>query len=68
MRSPQLRIHTLFNAAPDKAHRLSDALARLNDQYREFVVMAALIGMDNLMLDRLAFGNQRVGGFVSVVR
>lgn len=51
---PQL---TLLDAPPDRAHQLSDALDRLNDRYGEFVVTPALMmGMDNLILDRIAFG------------
>ena len=53
--SPQL---SLFDAPPDKAHRLSDAMDRLNDRYGEFVVTPALMmGMDNVILDRIAFGS-----------
>ncbi|NTU73322.1 hypothetical protein HGB07_04100 [Candidatus Roizmanbacteria bacterium] len=48
---------TLFDIDPDKKRNLSDALDRINDKYGEFVITPALmLGMDDLVLDRIAFG------------
>lgn len=41
----------------DKKRAVSDAVDSINDKYGEFVITPALMmGMDNLILDRIAFG------------
>ncbi len=47
---------TLFESV-DKERKVSDATDKINDRYGEGVIMPALmLGMDNLIIDRIAFG------------
>ena len=49
-----------FDLAPDRSHLVSDALDKINDRYGEFVITPALMmGMNGLVVDRIAFGNVR---------
>ncbi len=48
----------LFEKPSDKLHRLADAADIINDKYGEFVLAPALMmGMENEVLKRIAFGN-----------
>lgn len=48
---------SLFDNGTDKTRGVSDALDKINDRYGEFVITPALmLGMDNNILDRIAFG------------
>lgn len=47
----------LFETDQDRRWRASDALDAINDKYGEFVITPALmLGMQDLVLDRIAFG------------
>jgi DNA polymerase-4 len=47
----------LFDDEKTKKRSLSDSLDKINDRYGEYVVTPALMmGMENLILDRIAFG------------
>ncbi|MCX7996948.1 MAG: hypothetical protein N2691_04335 [Patescibacteria group bacterium] len=47
----------LFDEGPEKGRRLSEAVDRINDRYGEFVITPVLMmGMKDLVLDRIAFG------------
>jgi DNA polymerase IV len=40
-----------------KSHAVAEAMDRINDKYGEFVITPALmLGMDEVILDRIAFG------------
>jgi DNA polymerase-4 len=40
-----------------KAHAVADAMDKINDKYGEFVITPALMmGMDDTIIDRIAFG------------
>jgi hypothetical protein len=53
--TPQLE---LFETAGEKVRKVSDAVDMLNNRYGEYVVMPAIMmGMENLILDRIAFGS-----------
>jgi hypothetical protein len=40
-----------------RSHAVAGAMDRINDEYGEFVITPALmIGMDEVILDRIAFG------------
>jgi DNA polymerase-4 len=40
-----------------RSHAVTDAMDRINDKYGEFVITPALMmGMDEVILDRIAFG------------
>lgn len=42
----------------DKKRKVSDALDKINDRYGEYIITPALMmDMENLVLDRIAFGN-----------
>jgi len=42
----------------DKKRKVSDAMDLINDKYGEFIITPALMmDMENLVLDRIAFGN-----------
>lgn len=48
---------TLFEAQEDKTRKVSNALDQINNKYGEFVITPALLlGMDNTVVDRIAFG------------
>jgi DNA polymerase-4 len=48
----------LFETGLEKARKVSDAIDTLNNRYGEFVVTPAIMmGMENLTLDRIAFGS-----------
>ena len=48
---------SLFDNNEDKLRKVSDAIDTLNDKYGEFVVAPGLLlGMDNSIIDRIAFG------------
>ncbi len=47
----------LFDEHDDKSKRVSDALDRINNKYGEFSIIPALmLGMNNTVVDRIAFG------------
>lgn len=49
---------TLFDTDHERRQRVSDACDQINNTYGEFVITPALMmEMDNLILDRIAFGN-----------
>ena len=53
--TPQLE---LFETAGEKVRKVSEAVDTLNNRYGEFVVTPAIMmGMENLILDRIAFGS-----------
>ncbi len=53
--TPQLG---LFDEVRDKTRKASDAVDKMNDRYGEFVITPAIMmGMDELVLDRVAFGS-----------
>jgi DNA polymerase IV len=40
-----------------KSHAVAEAMGKINDKYGEFVITPALMmGMDEVILDRIAFG------------
>jgi DNA polymerase IV len=48
----------LFETAGEKVRKVSDAVDALNNRYGEFVVTPVIMmGMENLILDRIAFGS-----------
>ena len=48
----------LFETDKDRKRRVSDAVDKMNDRFGEFVITPALMmGMDDLVTDRIAFGN-----------
>lgn len=48
---------TLFDEGPEKARNLSDAVDTINDRYGEYVITTVLMmGMKDLVLDRISFG------------
>ncbi len=54
-KTPQME---LFDVAVDKRRQVSDAMDKINDRYGEFVITPAImLGMNDLVLDRIAFGN-----------
>ncbi len=47
----------LFEQDESKSRKVSDALDKINNKYGEFVITPALmLGMDNTIVDRIAFG------------
>lgn len=47
----------LFETDREKKRRVSDAADKINDRFGDFVITPALMmGMDNLVVDRIAFG------------
>ncbi len=61
---------TLFDIADTRARRAADAMDGINDKYGEFtIVPGIMLEMDDLILDRIAFGGAReiedlyAGGF-----
>lgn len=49
---------TLFDGSADKVRKVSDAMDTINDKYGDFVITPALMmGMGDLVLDRIAFGS-----------
>ncbi len=51
---------SMFEEDTSKARKVADAADELNDKYGEFTVVPGLmINMDNLILDRIAFGGVR---------
>ncbi len=50
----------LFGTQVDRRRNVSDAMDKINDRYGEFVITPALMmGMNGLVVDRIAFGNVR---------
>jgi DNA polymerase-4 len=48
---------SLFEQDTSKSRKVSDALDQINNRYGEFVITPALmLGMDNTVVDRIAFG------------
>ncbi len=48
---------SLFEQDTSKSRKVSDALDKINNRYGEFVITPALmLGMDNTIVDRIAFG------------
>ena len=48
---------SLFDEGLDRSRKISDALDSINNKYGEFVITPALLlGMDNKVVDRIAFG------------
>ena len=48
---------SLFDQGDTKSRKVSDALDKINNKYEEFVITPALmLGMDNTVVDRIAFG------------
>ena len=56
--SPSNKVQmSLFDTGDSKARKVSDALDSINNKYGEFVITPALmLGMDNTVVDRIAFG------------
>ncbi|HWS83355.1 MAG TPA: hypothetical protein VN207_03770 [Ktedonobacteraceae bacterium] len=53
-------LESLFDTTGKKQRDVSDALDWINDRYEEYVITPALmLGMDELILDRIAFGGVR---------
>ena len=51
---------SIFGDEIAKKHSVSDAADKINDIYGEFtVVPGIMMGMDNTILDRIAFGGMR---------
>lgn len=51
---------TLFDDGDEKSEKLQSAVDHINDRFGEFVMTPALMmGMDDLILDRIAFGGVR---------
>lgn len=56
--SPSNKVQmTLFDEGESRSRKVSDALDKINNKYGEFVITPALmLGMDNTIVDRIAFG------------
>ena len=51
---------SLFEPDGSKLHRAGAAMDKINDRYGEFIITPAIMmGMENVVLDRISFGNIR---------